>query len=78
MALGGGYSWVTDQVGLSIYNILAFDLVLPNGTFVQVRNDNYPDLFFGLKGGLNNFGVVTSLTFKAVQLGKIWVGTLSQ
>ncbi|PPQ74917.1 hypothetical protein CVT26_011353 [Gymnopilus dilepis] len=77
LALGGGYSWVTDQVGLSIDNILAFDLVLPNGTFVQVRNDNYPELFFGLKGGLNNFGIVTSLTFKAVQLGKIWAGVIN-
>jgi len=77
LALGGGYSWVTDQVGLSIDNILAVDLVLPNGTFVQVTNDNYPDLLFGLKGGLNNFGIVTALTFKAVPLGAVWGGVIN-
>jgi FAD/FMN-containing dehydrogenase len=71
--LGGGYSWVTNQYGLGVDNFVALDLVLPNGTFVVVTEASQPDLFFGLKGGLNNFGIVTRFTLKAHPLGTIYV-----
>lgn len=73
LVLGGGYSWVTNQYGLGIDNFVALDLVLPNGTFVVVTEGSQPELFFGLKGGLNNFGIVTGLTLKAYPLGVIYV-----
>ncbi|THU98265.1 FAD-binding domain-containing protein [Dendrothele bispora CBS 962.96] len=76
LVLGGGYSWITDQYGLGSDNIVSLDVVLPNGTFVTVTEAAQPDLMFGLRGGLNNFGVVTSFTVKAVPLSSIWGGIL--
>lgn len=77
LVFGGGYSWVADQYGLGVDNILAFDLVLPNGTFVEVTNSSYPDLFFGLKGGLNNFGIITTFTMNAHPLSSVWGGVIT-
>ena len=50
-----GYSYKTNQYGLSIDTIVGFNLVLPNGTVAYVTQSTHPDLFFGLKGGFNNF-----------------------
>ncbi|KAF5369611.1 hypothetical protein D9757_010448 [Collybiopsis confluens] len=77
LALGGGFSWITDQHGLTVDTMVAFDLVLPNGTFVQVNNASNPDLFFALKGGFNNFGIVTSFTMTAYPLTQIWGGGIT-
>ncbi|KAL5512398.1 hypothetical protein ACEPAG_3390 [Sanghuangporus baumii] len=65
LSLGGGYSWKTNQFGLSIDTIVSHSVVLPSGEQVRASNTSYPDLFFGLKGGLNNFGIVTNITFEA-------------
>ncbi|KAK3313645.1 hypothetical protein B0H66DRAFT_629614 [Apodospora peruviana] len=59
--LGGGYSWKTNQFGLTCDTVKSFNLVLPNGTFTKVSATQNPDLFFALKGGMNRFGVVTSV-----------------
>ncbi|KAF5348182.1 hypothetical protein D9758_014671 [Tetrapyrgos nigripes] len=74
LVLGGGYSWITNQYGLAIDNIVSLDVVLPNGTFVTVTDAAHPDLMFGLRGGLNNFGIVTSFTVKAYPLSSVWGG----
>ena len=50
-----GYSFKTNQYGLAIDTIVGFNLVLPNGTVAYVTQSTHPDLFFGLKGGFNNF-----------------------
>ncbi|OAQ62766.1 FAD binding domain-containing protein [Pochonia chlamydosporia 170] len=63
--LGGGYSWLTNQFGLACDTVISFNLVLPNGT-ATVVDWRTPDLFFALKGGLNRFGVVTSIVYKTV------------
>ena len=47
--LGGGYSWKTNQYGLTIDTVQAFELVLPNGTVTVVTATSNADLFFGLK-----------------------------
>ncbi|KAK7059627.1 hypothetical protein R3P38DRAFT_964016 [Favolaschia claudopus] len=72
LVLGGGYSWVTNQYGLGVDNIVSLDMVLPNGTTVQVAENSHPDLFFAMKGGLNNFGIVTKFTLKAHSQPSIW------
>jgi hypothetical protein len=50
-----GYSYKTNQYGLAIDTIVGYNLVLPNGTVACVTQSTHPDLFFGLKGGFNNF-----------------------
>jgi FAD/FMN-containing dehydrogenase len=50
-----GYSYKTNQYGLAIDSVVGYNLVLPNGTVTYVTQSTHPDLFFGLKGGFNNF-----------------------
>lgn len=77
LILGGGYSWIADQYGLGIDNVVSFDLVLPNGTFVTVSDANHPEILFGLKGGLNNFGIISGVTMYARPLGAVWGGMIT-
>ncbi|KAI5824942.1 FAD-binding domain-containing protein [Schizophyllum commune Tattone D] len=71
--LGGGYSWYTNQHGLAIDNVLAFELVKPSGEIALVSEKSDPDLFFVLKGGHNNYGIVTRFTLKTYPQGKLWI-----
>ncbi|KLO11827.1 FAD-binding domain-containing protein [Schizopora paradoxa] len=73
LSLGGGYSWKTNQFGLTVDTIASFDLVLPTGKQVHVTNQTNPDLFFALKGGQNNFGIVTSIEFETHPQSQIWL-----
>ncbi|KAJ7727587.1 FAD-binding domain-containing protein [Mycena metata] len=75
--LGGGYSYKTNQFGLTVDTITAFELVKPNGSIVSVTAASEPDLFFGLKGGLNNFGIVTQFTLRTFPQGQVWGGLLT-
>ncbi|KAG1747808.1 FAD-binding domain-containing protein [Suillus paluster] len=76
IVLGGGYSYLTNQYGLAIDNVVAYELVLPNGTVTTVTSSN-PDLFFGLRGGLNNFGIVTYVTLKTYPQSQVWGGSIA-
>ncbi|TDL26277.1 FAD-binding domain-containing protein [Rickenella mellea] len=76
LSLGGGYSWKTDQVGLTIDNIVSHDIVLPSGEMTHVTNQSNPDLFFALRGGLNNFGIVTAITYIAQPQTQIFGGSI--
>ncbi|KAF9509846.1 hypothetical protein BS47DRAFT_1348656 [Hydnum rufescens UP504] len=77
LALGGGYSWLSNRHGLTIDTITALELVLPNSTVVHVTPSSAPELFFGLRGGFNNFGIVTKITMRAYKQGPVWGGVLS-
>ncbi|KAF8344646.1 FAD dependent oxidoreductase [Amanita rubescens] len=77
LLLGGGYAWQTNQVGLAIDNIVAYELVKPDGKMIEVTEESDSELFFGLKGGLNNFGVVTHFTLKALCQPAVWAGTIT-
>ncbi|KAG6863990.1 hypothetical protein C0991_001309 [Blastosporella zonata] len=74
--LGGGYSWLTNQHGLTIDTVVEYELVKPTGDIVTVTKASDPELFFGLKGGMNNFGIVTRFTFKAFPQGQVWGGVI--
>ncbi|KAJ7167485.1 FAD-binding domain-containing protein [Mycena filopes] len=75
--LGGGYSWKSNAHGLAIDNLVQVSIVLPDGTAAIASATSHPDLFFALKGGFNNFGVVTEFTFRAIPQGLLWGGHLS-
>jgi len=72
--LGGGYSWVTNQVGLSCDTVVEFEVALPTGKVVTATNTSNADLFFGLKGGGNNFGIVTAITYTVIEQPAVWGG----
>lgn len=74
--LGGGFSFLSNQHGLTIDTVTAFELVLPNGTVATVTDTVNPDLFFALKGGFNNFGIVTQFTLKTYTQGPVWGGLI--
>jgi hypothetical protein len=64
-----GYSYKTNQYGLAIDNIVGYNLVLPNGSVAYVTQSTHPDLFFGLKGGFNNFvGIPPNVTTAGFRL----------
>ncbi|TGJ84033.1 hypothetical protein E0Z10_g4738 [Xylaria hypoxylon] len=74
--LGGGMSFMSTEYGWAANSVLEFELVLANASVVSVTESNHPDLFMALKGGGNNFGIVTSYLLQAYPQGDVWGGNL--
>ncbi|RJF99372.1 FAD-binding oxidoreductase [Noviherbaspirillum saxi] len=77
LTLGGGFGWLTRRLGLAVDNLVAADIVMADGNRMHVDENNHPDIFWAIRGGGGNFGVVTMFEFKLHAVGpEIYGGLL--
>jgi FAD/FMN-containing dehydrogenase len=77
LTLGGGMGWLNGQYGLACDNLLAADIVTAEGELRTVSRDQNADLFWAIRGGSGNFGVVTSFVYQLHPVGPIFGGVVT-
>jgi FAD/FMN-containing dehydrogenase len=74
--MGGGFGWLGRRYGLNSASVTEAEVVTADGEVVRVRSDENTDIFWGLKGGAGNFGIVTSLEFRLYPLATVYGGSV--
>jgi FAD/FMN-containing dehydrogenase len=74
LTLGGGHGWLGGKYGLTCDNLISADIVTANGDLLHVNANENPDLFWGLRGGGGNFGIVTSFEYQLHEVGTLLAG----
>ena len=75
--LGGGLSWLSRRFGFAADSLLRAQVVLVDGRIVTASRDEHPELFWALRGGGGNFGIVTSLEFRLYEVPTVWSGSVA-
>ena len=75
-SLGGGMGWLSRKHGLQTNAVTALELVTADGTHVRADHEHHPDLFWALRGGGGNFGVVTAIEFGVVGVDELYAGAM--
>lgn len=75
-SLGGGIGWLARRHGMQTNSVTAIEIVTADGSLLRADAEHHPDLFWALRGGGGNFGIVTAIEFRAYPLEELYAGTL--